>query len=313
MNLVLATMGATMGIGIGIGVAVAAVVFGLIFVIAVQPFKKNKESSPAPAPEAHKPTESEEEEQAEKALEEQIAEEETEEEAEPAAEEEAQEEAAPAVAEEAEEEEEAEEAEEEPAEEEAEAEEAEEEREEISAEEAAALAAAREADAADEQNYNKSFMGRLMQAPDEIKQQYSEVKNAILSYKGARSSVAWKQETFKKGRLFIAKILIKGKTLCLYLAANAADYEGTRYKVEDVSSKAINAATPCLYRLKNPRRIKYAKELIDDVCKRLGLEEGGGKKVNYVKELTYKDNETLVAEGLAKPVNATEFGNIAKK
>lgn len=160
---------------------------------------------------------------------------------------------------------------------------------------------------------NRSITARLMQADDELKGYYSELKNELMSYSGVRCSVAWKQEMYKRGWNHFAKILIKGKTLCLFLNLDAKKYEGTTYKVEDVSDKSINAGTPMMFRIKNERRLRLAKELIGDCALKLGLERGERQNVDYREKLVYKSDEELVALGLAKYTAQTEYDNIMKK
>ena len=64
------------------------------------------------------------------------------------------------------------------------------------------------------------------------------------------------------GRLFLS---MRGKKLCIFLALNPADYVDTKYIIDDKSEVLAYEKTPLLYRIKNDRRLKYAKELIATV------------------------------------------------
>ncbi|MCH5171289.1 MAG: bacterial Ig-like domain-containing protein [Erysipelotrichales bacterium] len=110
--------------------------------------------------------------------------------------------------------------------------------------------------------YDRSFTARYIQSDDEIKLWYTEIKNNLLSYKKVKARMSWKRESFRYGREQFAKLSYRGNTLCLFLPLNAADFEDTKYKVEDVSDNNNYAETPCMYRIKNARRAKYALELI---------------------------------------------------
>jgi hypothetical protein len=145
--------------------------------------------------------------------------------------------------------------------------------------------------------YNRSFTARLAQSSDENKAYYSSLKNEILSYKKANSRISWNCDSINAGREIIAKFVIRGKTLCLYLALNANDYNDSKYKVEAVDSKRYGDV-PCLYRIKNDRRAKYAKELIADVAAKYNLEKQERVEENYY--IPYETTEELIAKGLIK-------------
>ena len=111
----------------------------------------------------------------------------------------------------------------------------------------------------------KSFTARLSQSTNESKNYYDNIKNELMSYKNVKSRISFKYETFKVGRNNIARLRFRGKTLCLYLALNPADYENTKYKVEDMSGISSSSEVPTMYRINLPRRANYAKELIFDL------------------------------------------------
>ena len=71
--------------------------------------------------------------------------------------------------------------------------------------------------------YNKSFTAKIIQSSDEVKAYYSEIKNELLSYKGVKSRMSWKGETFYAGRVTYAKLCVRGKCLSLFLALNPKD------------------------------------------------------------------------------------------
>jgi ribosomal protein L15 len=55
---------------------------------------------------------------------------------------------------------------------------------------------------------------------------------------------------------------------------------------------------PCLYRIKNDRRAKYAKDLIADLAKKFNLERIQREEVNYY--YPYEDDKMLIAMGQIK-------------
>ena len=142
----------------------------------------------------------------------------------------------------------------------------------------------------------KSFTAKLIQANDESKKYYEELKNEVLSYKDTTSRVSWHYDSINSGRNQVLKFAVRGKTLCVYFPLDA-DKLDDKYKVEKAESKRFEEV-PCLYRIKNDRRLGYAKELIAEVCKKLGLKKGEAQNKVYV--LPYEENKPLVARGLIK-------------
>ncbi len=118
--------------------------------------------------------------------------------------------------------------------------------------------------------YDRSFTARLIQSDDETKHWYTLIKNELLSYKKIKARMSWKKESFKFGKEIIAKFGFRGKTLCLSLALDPADYIDSKYKLEDVSENKSFIYTPSMYRIKNSRRVKYAIELIQTIMERIG-------------------------------------------
>lgn len=174
--------------------------------------------------------------------------------------------------------------------------------------------------------YDKSYYARLCQADADTKKYYEELKAEMLSY-GAKSRISWKHETFKFGRKLLMKMKMRGKTLCLYFALSAADYADTKYKVEDATSLGDDD-TPCLYRIFNARRCKFAKELIAQVAIDSGLSKGDIPKCSapayestpallkkdLVREIRYKKNgeedEVAVADAEKVVAVASEVDDI---
>ena len=143
----------------------------------------------------------------------------------------------------------------------------------------------------------KSFTAKLIQSPEETKKYYEELKNFVLSYKKTTSRVSWNYDSINSGRNPVLKFAIRGKTLCVYLPLDADKLED-KYKVEIVESKKYEDV-PCLYRIKNDRRLGYVKELIAMVCERLGLVQGEEQHESYAN-LPYEENKPLIARGLIK-------------
>lgn len=152
--------------------------------------------------------------------------------------------------------------------------------------------------------YRRSFMSRLVQSQGDVQEYYSEIKNKLLSYKGVKSRVSWSNESFNKGRNHIAKVVAKSKTLYLYLALDPATLEEGTYNFEDMSAKKKYENVPVLVKIKGPRKLKYALELIEKVCvENLALPAAKNfEAVNYA--VPFQTTEELVQTGLVKKMVA---------
>lgn len=151
--------------------------------------------------------------------------------------------------------------------------------------------------------YKKSFSAKLIQSSDVTKSYYAQIKNSLLSYKKVKSRVSWSFDSFHFGRQKLAKLVMRGKTLCLYLALNAEDYADTRFKVEKSQSKKFEEIS-CLYRIKNARRARYAAELIAALSEKFAIEGGEQQAVDYY--VPYETTEALVEKGLIKELISEE-------
>ena len=147
--------------------------------------------------------------------------------------------------------------------------------------------------------YDKSFEAKLIQGDEKLKTYYSELKNELLSYKKVTARKSWQHEAFRRGRTTVAKLAIRGKTLRLYLALEPMLYEDSKYRVEDASQHAKFAKTPLLYRIKNDRRCRYAKDLIAAAMASAEALRGEDQAENYA-DVPFEDTEELIAKGLVR-------------
>lgn len=149
-------------------------------------------------------------------------------------------------------------------------------------------------------SYNRSFTARIIQSDDALKARYSKLKNHIMSYSDVTCADSWKHEAFRVGRDTIAMFKVSGKTLGLFLAADPAGFDGTKYKVERAGARS---KTPLKYRIKNDRRLNYAVQLIDKVFSARGLGKTEAKQENYAVPFT--STETLIRRGLIRVTENT--------
>lgn len=149
--------------------------------------------------------------------------------------------------------------------------------------------------------YDRSLTAKIAQLKRESKDWYTELKNELLSYEKVKDRMSWKRETYRIGRMTVARLIVRGKTLCLLLAVEPAGYSGTKYSVEDVSNVASTADTPTQYRIKSARRLKYAKEMIAGIMKELKVY----KNPRYEAQdffIPYEGDLSLMQRGLVKRI-----------
>ena len=149
--------------------------------------------------------------------------------------------------------------------------------------------------------YNRSYLAKISQLNNDTKEWYSALKNDLLSYEKIKSRTSWRRESFRLGGVTVARIAVRGKTLCLMLAVEPLGYTNTKYVVEDVSNVVNTIDTPTMYRIKSARRLKYAKEMIAGMMK----EFRAFKDPNYVPQdyfVPYEGDVTLMQKGLVKRV-----------
>ncbi len=147
--------------------------------------------------------------------------------------------------------------------------------------------------------YDRSFTAKLIQSDDQVKEWYSEIKNHLLSYKRVRARTSWGRESFRIGKDCFARLVIKGKTLCILLAIIPISCNDTKYKIEDLADLPSCKDTPCLYRIKSNRRVIYAKELKDIILEEYDAQLAKNREaVDYY--MPYEGTLDLIKRGLIK-------------
>ena len=79
-----------------------------------------------------------------------------------------------------------------------------------------------------------------------------------------------------------------------------ASLEGTVYRGQDVSHLKKYADTPFRYKLRTPRKFKWAMELVARVCEEQGLSPIDIERVDYEAAYPFEDTDSLVSRGLIK-------------
>lgn len=128
------------------------------------------------------------------------------------------------------------------------------------------------------------FYERMINADDEMKKNYNELKNEILSY-GVNDRVSSSGDAFRLHRKTYVKITIAGLSLKLYFALNPDDYKDSPIPVQNAGHKGIYAEIPLVFKVKSGLSMRRAKELIQTVMEKDGFEQGVIGDTDWVKQL----------------------------
>ncbi len=161
----------------------------------------------------------------------------------------------------------------------------------------------------------KSFQAKMVLGDAKSKDYYSEIKNALLSYKKVHSTISWKGDRFNHGRSTIARFALSGKTLCLYLALdpNSEDLPSSTFHQKDVSDKKSLEDTPFMFKIKSDLALKRAFRLVEALAQTLGMEKDAKyEKQDYTLDIKRRSIEKLIEEGLIKEATGKK-PNFGKK
>lgn len=164
----------------------------------------------------------------------------------------------------------------------------------------AEIAAADGADAEMVTRYKRSFRAKIIESADAVKESYFALKNALLSYAGVNSQINWSNDRFFMAGETVARISVRGKTLCLYLDLDPAAYPASVYHQRAVGDTKQYEKTPMMVKVKSATALKRALQLVAILMERLGTVSIERAPVDYAEEFAFRSQEELIQEGLIK-------------
>ena len=164
----------------------------------------------------------------------------------------------------------------------------------------AEIAAADDADAEMVTRYKRSFRAKIIESADAVKENYFALKNALLSYAGVNSQINWSNDRFFMAGETVARISVRGKTLCLYLDLDPAAYPASVYHQRAVGDTKQYEKTPMMVKVKSATALKRALQLVAILMERLGTVSVERAPVDYAEEFAFRSQEELIQEGLIK-------------
>ena len=148
--------------------------------------------------------------------------------------------------------------------------------------------------------YKRSFRAKIIESADAVKESYFALKNALLSYAGVNSQINWSNDRFFMAGETVARISVRGKTLCLYLDLDPAAYPASVYHQRAVGDTKQYEKTPMMVKVKSATALKRALQLVAILMERLGTVSVEREPVDYAEEFAFRSQEELIQEGLIK-------------
>ena len=133
-----------------------------------------------------------------------------------------------------------------------------------------------------------------------MKAYYFALKNAFLSYARISSQMSWSNDRFSYAGDTVAKIGVRGKTLCVYLALNPDEFPTSVYHQRFAGDIKMYEKTPMMVKVKSGVALKRAVRLVEMLMENLGTGKADRDAVDYSAEFATRSEEQLLAEGLIK-------------
>ena len=142
-----------------------------------------------------------------------------------------------------------------------------------------------------------TFEAKLILSDEETKIFYRDIKSFVLSY-GVKVVRSNKRERIYLGRRLFALFTFSGKKLCVSMALDPKEYEGSKYRFKDKSDVRKFAETPFVMKVTSGLKVRYIKELLQ-----IMFENAGIKNKNLevkLEKIPHKSRNRLIHEGLIK-------------
>ena len=106
------------------------------------------------------------------------------------------------------------------------------------------------------------FCEKMMGMDAKTQEYYDTIHNEFRSYRKINPRISAKGVSYRLGRVLVAKITLRGKTMKLHLALNIADFEPNVYFQKDMSDVKAYAEVPFTVKVKSDSGLKNAIKLV---------------------------------------------------
>lgn len=145
--------------------------------------------------------------------------------------------------------------------------------------------------------YDYSFAAKLSMAGSETREYYKTIMSFVKSY-GLEVSRSWEKERIFLDKKTYAILTFKGFKLAVSYNLDPKEYEGTKYKLVDVSGVKKYSGASAQLKVTSDRKAGWAIELFEKMFSVDGVED---KKLTVDVEMTEeKTREQLIEEKLIK-------------
>ena len=118
-----------------------------------------------------------------------------------------------------------------------------------------------------------SFEERLNDIDESSREYYNRLQACFLSYKGLKSRLSLRCDSYRVGKELLAKITIGGNSLKIYLAIDVAQDEIQQKKIRfrDMSNSSAYKEVPAMIPVKSDLCVRKVCEVIDVMMAQRGI------------------------------------------
>ncbi|MGM9971526.1 MAG: hypothetical protein ACI35W_03895 [Anaeroplasmataceae bacterium] len=129
----------------------------------------------------------------------------------------------------------------------------------------------------------QDFRVKLMMLEPEKQARYNTIRNKLQSYKKIKQKFSKTVDSYRYAGELVAKISVLGSTLRLHLALDPDSYDVEKYHQIDLSSKSKYIFVPFTLKLKGPKSVELAIQLIEELMSGFDIPENPNyKEADYV-------------------------------
>ena len=121
----------------------------------------------------------------------------------------------------------------------------------------------------------RSFEERINEIDEASNEYYNRLQSCLLSYKGVKSRLSLRCDSYRAGKKLLAKITIGGNALKIYLAIDASKEEIAQKKIRfrDMSKSSAYKEVPAMIPVKSELCVRKLCEIIDIMMTQRGYEK----------------------------------------
>lgn len=122
--------------------------------------------------------------------------------------------------------------------------------------------------------YKRLNLEERLSALDEVTLAYYEqIRKRLLSFSGIKSRLSIRCDSYRFGRVLLAKLAMGGKSLKVFLAidVNKEDAKALKIHFKDMSDVSAYAQTPAMVRVRSDLGAKKICDAIDVMMKQKGV------------------------------------------